>query len=81
MPIFEFKCLKCNDIVEMLLMKNDQEIELKCPNCHSESVERVLSASGYKMNGGAGQPKGATAQTKSCSSGSCTTYDIPGPAR
>ena len=33
MPIFEFKCLKCEEFIEMLVMNQDDEVELKCPKC------------------------------------------------
>ena len=80
MPIYEFKCLKCEEFFELLLMTADDEMEMKCPKCASEDFERVLSTANYSMGGGTGQSKGATSQTRTCSGGSCTTYDIPGPA-
>jgi putative FmdB family regulatory protein len=79
MPIYEFKCLKCNDIFELLLMTNDQKLEPSCPKCHSREIERVLSAASYNIGNRTGQSNGAISQSRTCSSGSCTTYDIPGP--
>jgi len=64
----------------MLLMNAEDQMEMKCPSCESENFERVLSTANYSVGGGAGKPKGATSQTRTCSGGSCTTYDIPGPA-
>ncbi|MBW1749046.1 MAG: hypothetical protein JRJ34_11895 [Deltaproteobacteria bacterium] len=32
MPIYEFKCLKCEEFIELLVMNKDEEIELKCPS-------------------------------------------------
>lgn len=78
MPIYEFKCLKCEDCFELLVMGDDQA-ELSCPKCGSEDFERVLSTTNYAMGTGAGSP-GVSSQTRRCSSGSCTTYDIPGPS-
>lgn len=79
MPIYEFKCFNCNEFFELLLINSDEEIEMKCPKCKSEDFERVLSATNYNMGSGSGKQKGVTSQTKTCSGGSCTTYDIPGP--
>ncbi len=81
MPIYEFKCFNCNQFFELLLINSDEKVEMKCPKCKSEDFERVLSATNYNMGSGSGrQEKGPTSQTRTCSGGSCTTYDIPGPA-
>lgn len=83
MPIFEFKCMDCNEYMEMLVMNKEEEVEIVCPNCGSENLERILSTSNHTVTGGShGQPadSGASTQTRNCSSGSCTTYTIPGPA-
>jgi putative FmdB family regulatory protein len=80
MPIYEFKCLNCNEFVEFLFVRQDDEFELKCPKCDSSDLERVLSSANYSMgNSSAGAGK-SSSQTRACGSGSCTTYDIPGPA-
>lgn len=80
MPIFEFKCLKCEKFFEILIMNDEEMVELNCPECKSENFERVMSATNYAMGPGAGaQGAGVSSKTRSCSSGSCTTYDIPGP--
>ncbi len=80
MPIYEFKCLKCEEFFELLVMSDDEETKMACPKCKTEDFERVMSTTNYAMTGGssgAGTESGTT--TRSCSSGSCTTYDIPGP--
>ena len=82
MPIYEFKCQKCEEFFELLVMsKNDQE-ELKCPKCGAQAFERVMSKTNFNVSGGSSsctQPgAGAGIQERKCSSGSCTTYTIPG---
>jgi putative FmdB family regulatory protein len=79
MPIYEFKCLKCNNFFELLFMGEDDKKEMKCPECQSEEFERVMSASGFAIGGDSGSKQKTTTQTRTCSSGSCTTYTIPGP--
>lgn len=80
MPIYEFKCLKCEEFFELLVMGQDDGAEVKCPKCKSDAFERVMSTTNYSMaSGGSSAGGGASAQTRTCSSGSCTTYDIPGP--
>ncbi len=81
MPIFEFKCSKCEEFFELLVMGDDEKSKPQCPKCGSEDFERVLSTTNYSMPGGGGSSpdKSSHAQTRTCSGGSCTTYNIPGP--
>ncbi len=80
MPIFEFKCMKCNEYIELLVMNKDEEVEMKCTKCGSNELERILSTTNYAMHGGgSGEKSQPSAQTRTCSGGSCTTYNIPGP--
>ncbi len=81
MPIYEFKCLKCDNFIELLLMNNEEKLELKCPQCGSEELERVLSTSSYSMGNASGSNSKVKSQNRTCSSGSCTTYEIPGMTR
>ncbi|MCF8066980.1 MAG: zinc ribbon domain-containing protein [Desulfobacterales bacterium] len=87
MPIYEFKCSKCEHFFEMIVMGDSDKAELSCPECGSEIFERVLSATGYSMapgsgSGASGESRtGSTAVNRTCSSGSCTTYNIAGHSR
>ena len=83
MPIFEFKCVDCDEYMEVLVMNKQEEVEMACSKCGSGNLERILSSTNHTVTGGdSGQAakSGASTQTRSCSSGSCTTYTIPGPA-
>ena len=77
MPIYEFKCLECSHVFELLQMNSDEKVEMCCPECKSENFERIISTTHYSMAPGASGAR-ASAQTRTCSSGSCTTYDLPG---
>ena len=81
MPIYEFKCLKCEEFIELLVMNKDEEIELKCPKCECNELERVLSSTSYSMADGSGKSQGVKSQSRTCGSGSCTTYEVPGHTR
>jgi len=80
MPLYEFKCNKCENFFEILVMNSKDEVEMKCPECSSEKFERILSTSNYAMGQGGAQSSVNT-QTRTCSSGSCTTYTLPGHTR
>jgi putative FmdB family regulatory protein len=83
MPIYEFKCQDCDEYMEILVMNKQDEVEMVCSKCGSGNLERILSSTNHAIaGGGAGQPtqSGVSSQTRTCSSGSCTTYTVPGPA-
>jgi putative FmdB family regulatory protein len=78
MPIYEFKCLSCGNIFELLQLKKEtNETEMKCPVCKSEEIEKVLSTVSVITSSGVK----STHSMKSCSSGSCASFEIPGPEK
>jgi putative FmdB family regulatory protein len=81
MPLYEFRCLQCNECFEILVMKQEEQVALRCPKCKSEEFERVLSVACHSMGGAASKSGGAQSQTRTCPGGTCTTYDIPGHSR
>jgi putative FmdB family regulatory protein len=78
MPIYEFRCLKCQEVFEILMMNTQDEMEMKCPHCASEDFERVLSTSNHAMGPGKGETQGPSVQSRKCASGSCSTVTLPG---
>lgn len=81
MPIYEFKCNKCEEFFETLIMGGSEDKDVKCPKCASVSFERVLSSTNYAMDAAGVSTKAASQTTRTCSSGNCTTYEIPGHSR
>jgi putative FmdB family regulatory protein len=79
LPIYEFKCIGCGHIFELLqLRKDDEKQGMKCPKCSSQEVERVLSSVSVITTSGG---KRVRQDVKSCGSGSCASFEIPGPQR
>lgn len=79
MPIYEFKCLGCGKVFELLkLKKEDEKSGMKCPKCSSQEVERVLSLVSVITSSGGKKSKQTV---KSCGSGSCASFEIPGPKK
>lgn len=81
MPIFEFRCAQCGERFEKLFMGSDAQVDMSCPKCKGENIERVVSTTNYAMGGGPGadQPK---ITTRTCGdSNQCMTLDLPGPAK
>jgi putative FmdB family regulatory protein len=77
MPIFEFRCLACNELFEVLVMDAGDETEIQCPHCHQANFERVLSRTTHQMR--SGQGTGPKVESHNCPGGSCSTFTLPGP--
>jgi putative FmdB family regulatory protein len=79
MPIYEFRCLECKEIFEVIVVSGNEDDEIKCSKCGSHSFERVLSSGSISVSGASSAPgQSAGIKERQCSSGSCTTYTIPG---
>ncbi len=84
MPIYEFKCVICSEYIELLLMNTEDVVNLSCKKCGSKNLERIISVPSHSISkdstiGPNKKSSSASKETRSCSSGSCTTYNIPGP--
>ncbi|HEY94213.1 MAG TPA: zinc ribbon domain-containing protein [Dehalococcoidia bacterium] len=51
MPIYEYKCKKCDGKFEMLRGMFDSDDNIRCPECGEEHPERVFSVFGSKSSG------------------------------
>jgi putative FmdB family regulatory protein len=49
-PIFEFKCKKCEKEFEIISLFNSSDI-IKCPHCDNGDVKRLLSPCGFDIKG------------------------------
>ncbi len=83
MPIYEFKCSKCEEFFEVIVMGSDKDKAVACPKCESTEFERIVSKTNFTMgnSSGAGPSKGVQTQERQCSTGSCKTYTVPGATR
>lgn len=71
MPIYEYRCRKCNLEFECLVFGSEKP---NCPGCNSKRVGKLMSACGFVSKGGGGETVRKSASTSSCSgctSGSC----------
>lgn len=83
MPIYEFKCSKCEEFFEVVVMGSKEKKMTGCQKCKSNQFERVVSKTNFSMgnSASAGHSKGVQTQERSCSGGSCKTYTVPGESR
>jgi putative FmdB family regulatory protein len=77
MPIYEFICQECRNIFELLALSSGDLIEIKCPNCNSENLERVMSKVNV-VSGSSSKNSPNPIVNRSCASGSCSTLTLPG---
>jgi len=59
MPLYEFRCKKCGNIFEQLILSSDEEDSLVCPSCGEREICRLMSSfscgspsSGKGLSGG-----------------------------
>ncbi len=82
MPIYEFKCSKCEEFFEVIVMASNDDNTIACPKCESMEFERVVSKTNFAMGSSStGQPAGVQTQERKCSGGSCKTYTVPGETK
>ena len=46
MPIYEYRCQRCNTTFEKLVFKGE-ETRVKCPDCGNKEVKKLLSATSF----------------------------------
>ena len=76
MPIYEFKCMKCDIEFEYLVFNSNEAVT--CPECNKDKVKRLMSTCSHRSGGGGGSGDYAPASAASsgcsgCSGGSCAT--------
>jgi putative FmdB family regulatory protein len=47
MPIYEYECLSCRRPFQFLIMKKDEEGDLRCPKCGGVKMRRLISRVHY----------------------------------
>jgi putative FmdB family regulatory protein len=70
MPIYEFKCLKCESEFEKLVF-GSYENAIDCPECSSREVEQMYSCFNGVSRSSDGSTHSMSSGCSSCSSSSC----------
>ncbi|SVB10274.1 uncharacterized protein METZ01_LOCUS163128 [marine metagenome] len=50
MPIYEFRCIECDEVSEEMLSFKDKTKTIKCPICNNKS-ERIMSLGSFHLKG------------------------------
>lgn len=51
MPIYEYQCSQCQHQFEALQKISDARLT-ECPECHQNSLQKLISAVGFQLKGG-----------------------------
>jgi len=52
MPIYEYQCRRCDKKFQSLIMKQEEEKELFCPDCKGRDLKRLISRVVYHVSEG-----------------------------
>ena len=78
MPIYEFKCEHCDHTFELLELGETDKVEMRCPQCQSPNLHRLMSAASFSISGGKSGSCSPSLESHACASGSCSTMTLPG---
>lgn len=65
MPVFEYKCSRCNTKFEVLHKSSLNQEEVFCPNCNSKESKKLFSAFSASID------NSSSYSGSSCESGNC----------
>ena len=51
MPIYDYKCSKCEHEIEIIQKINDKPKEV-CPKCKKKGLKKQISAPSFRLKGG-----------------------------
>jgi putative FmdB family regulatory protein len=73
MPLYEFRCEKCDNVTERLCRVGANGKGLKCPKCGGGKMRRLMSIFSARTKGEGGGPTSVGSSCAGCSSGNCAT--------
>jgi putative FmdB family regulatory protein len=65
MPIYEYRCRSCGEISEIFQGIGEKDDPIRCSNCNSTDLEKILSPASFSFKG----ELGAGAGSRCCESG------------
>lgn len=71
MPIFEYKCTKCEAEFEKLVFGAASENGIECPDCQSNEVEKLFSCFSGVSRSSDGTTHSMSSGCSSCAASSC----------
>lgn len=71
MPVYEFRCKKCSNKFEDLILKKSELDSIICPRCGGKDIERLFSIFGFYNKGANGDTISAAGSCTGCQRTSC----------
>jgi putative FmdB family regulatory protein len=68
-PIYEYRCLDCNEEFEALLLSNDDDVS--CLSCHGPNIEKQFSSFGVKSQSETQSPSTSAGVSGGCGHSGC----------
>ena len=75
MPIYEYKCEKCEHVFEMLVGSSENQSKIHCEKCGSSKLKKLISAPYVSVKEGSGTITRCGKDNTCC--GSSTPCDTP----
>lgn len=50
MPIYEYQCTNCHHHFDLMQKISDEPVK-QCPECHKDTVIKLISAAGFQLKG------------------------------
>ena len=72
MPLYEFRCEKCENVIERLCRVGTNGKGMKCPKCGGK-MRRLMSVFSARTKGEGGSSTSVGSSCASCTSGNCAT--------
>jgi len=77
MPIYEFRCNKCDMTFEELCFNQKDTEKVTCPECNNKQVERLMSAFGFVSGKSSTSTNSSSSSAcNSCRETSCSSCKI-----
>ncbi len=73
MPLYEFRCDKCDNVIERLCRVGSNGRGLKCPACGGGKLRRLMSIFSARRKSESGSATAVGSSCSSCTSGNCAT--------
>jgi len=73
MPIYEYKCQKCEGIFDKLIRGFSQNNKICCDFCKSPEVKKLISAFAFTGSGNTDKKMNSGSSCSSCSHSNCSS--------